>query len=451
MTQTEAPSAATDSGGFLGLSAYQWLVLFAAWLGWGFDVFDALLFNYVARLCIPSLLGPGHNDPQTLTHWVGMLTSVLLVGWGMGGILFGKLTDRLGRTQTLLLTMLTYALATAVCAFAPNIWVFVIFRFIASLGIGGEWAAGAALVAETVPENKRVHAGALLYTAALAGLFFATLVTDIFTRQLDFLVANPELSWRAVYLTGLLPAAAALLIRLKVREPDVWRPQQEKPRVAELFAPDIRKRTLGGLAVASIALITWWSCSAFAPVLASFLAADIKPPPVGAELAIAKARLVTLGTTWFNFGGLLGTLLTIPVALTIGRRKLFIAYFAFSALSIGLIYRLPLEPELRLGLTFFSGLTVFGIFGAFPFYLPELFPTRLRGTGSGFCYNTGRFITAVGPFVVGTIAQGAKSSLEILHIISWVAVVPLVGVLLLLAGWGEETKDRSIREEDKRA
>src|SRR4051812_19299947 len=137
----------------LGLTRYQWLVLFAAWLGWGFDVFDGLLFNFVAPICLPNLLHLRPGEPATqkiIFLWTASLTSVLLIGWALGGILFGRITDRLGRSRTLLFTMLTYALATAACAMAPNIWVLALFRFIASLGIGGEWAAGATLVAESL-------------------------------------------------------------------------------------------------------------------------------------------------------------------------------------------------------------------------------------------------------------------------------------------------------------
>src|SRR5688572_22723212 len=164
----------------LDMNGYQWTVLFAAWLGWGFDVFDGLLFNFVAPNCVPSLLGLeiGSEAAKGATfQWTGILTSLLLIGWGLGGILFGKVCDRIGRTRTLLITMVMYALGTALCAIAPNIWVLMIFRFIASLGIGGEWAAGASMVAEVVPEKRRVEAGAILYTSAPMGLFLATYVT----------------------------------------------------------------------------------------------------------------------------------------------------------------------------------------------------------------------------------------------------------------------------------
>jgi len=433
-------SESKDAQPYLGFTRYQWLVLAAAWLGWGFDVFDALLFNFVARLCIPSLLGEAQASQQVITKWTGLLTSVLLIGWALGGVIFGKVTDKIGRTRTLLITMLTYALSTAACAFAPNLWVLMFFRFIASLGIGGEWAAGASLVSETVPTNKRVHAGALLYSAAPAGLFFANFITDLFTRRWEYFASNAELSWRAVFLSGLVPAVFALLIRLKVKEPEVWKPASAAPRIKELFSPELKRRTLGGLAMASIALIGWWSCNAFIPLIASFLVADIRPVPNALELPMLKAAFAKTGSNWFNVGGLLGTLLTIPIALRFGRRPMFFIYFLASALSIWLTFRAPMAPESRLVSMFFIGLSVFGVFGSFTFYLPELFPSYLRGTGCGFCYNTGRFITAGGPALVAYVASRTTSSSEILEIVSWVAAVPALGMILLACGLGEETK-----------
>jgi MFS family permease len=424
----------------LGLTRYQLLVLLAAWLGWGFDVFDGLLFNYVAPICIPNLLGLDPAAPETrqvTLFWTASLTSLLLIGWALGGILFGKITDRLGRTRTLLFTMLTYALATAACAFAPNIWVLAVFRFIASLGIGGEWAAGAALVAESLPRNRRVLGGALLYTSAPMGLFLATFVNDLFTRQLDTLAQNPSLSWRVVFLTGLVPAAVALVLRMKVKEPESWQPESQ-PRIAELFAPEFRRRTFGGLAMAVVALVTWWSCSAFIPVVASFLVSDIVPKVPPAEIALHKTRFITIGTTAFNLGGLVGTMLTVPIATRLGRRPMFFVYFLASAVALFVTFGLSHEPVTRLYLMFLVGLTVFGVFGSFSFYLPELFPQRLRGTGSGFCYNAGRIITAAFPFAVGWVATTGKNPVAIL---SYVAFAPLVGVLFLLLRIGEETRD----------
>src|SRR5262249_11780486 len=189
-----------------GMTRYQWVVFLAAWLGWGFDVFDGLLFNFVAPVCVPRLLGVPPGDPR-VTATTGAITSLVLVGWGTGGILFGFLTDRLGRSRTLLLTMLTYAGATAACALAPGVWLLAGFRLVAALGIGGEWAAGASLVAEVVPESRRVAMGALLYTSAPLGILLAGMANDLFTRRITVIAAQPDLAWRLVFLTGLVPAA----------------------------------------------------------------------------------------------------------------------------------------------------------------------------------------------------------------------------------------------------
>src|SRR5437588_532494 len=225
---SSARSAPRAGGpGLLDMTGYQWLVLFAAWLGWGFDVFDGLLFNYVAPNCVPTLLGLtlGSQAAKGATLWYGgLLTSLLLVGWACGGILFGKVADHIGRTKTLLLTMLLYAFGTAACALAPNLGVLALFRFVASLGIGGEWAAGAAMVSEVVPEKRRVEAGALLYTSAPLGLFLATYVTYAISGVA--MAGRPDVSWRYVFLCGLIPAGVAFLVRLFVKEPERWQKVQ---------------------------------------------------------------------------------------------------------------------------------------------------------------------------------------------------------------------------------
>ena len=270
----------TGAGGrtVLDMNRYQWTVLFAAWLGWGFDVFDGLLFNYVAPNCVPTLLGLpiGSAAAKAATlKWGGILTSILLLGWAAGGILFGQIADRIGRTRTLLLTMLLYALGTAACAAATNIWMLIAFRIVASLGIGGEWAAGAAMVAEVVPEKRRVEAGALLYTSAPMGLFLATFVNFQIAGVL-LARRRPRRRGASSSCAGSIPAAVAFVVRLFVKEPERWKQAAAQarahPRIAELFTPEHRRATLGGFAMAVIALITWWSVNAFIPIVATGLA-----------------------------------------------------------------------------------------------------------------------------------------------------------------------------------
>jgi MFS family permease len=427
----------------------QLIIFVAAWLGWGFDIFDGLLFNFVAPNCVPTLLGLTIGSPaakDATSYWVGTLTAILLIGWAVGGILFGLIADRIGRSKTLLITMLLYALGTALCAFVPNIQLLILCRILASLGIGGEWAAGAALVAEAVPEKRRVEAGALLYTSAPFGLFLATFVNWLIAG--NWFKSQPEVSWRYVFLCGLIPAALAVAIRFFIKEPERWTEEAANhvpPKLQELFTPDLRRTTLTGLGLALVALLTWWSCNAFIPTVAATLA-QTSAKSQGLSIA-ATSGLVekwkTLASESFNWGGLIGTLITIPIAKSLGRKPMFIIYFIGSSIALFSTFATNLDPETRLRMYFFIGLTVFGIFGSFSYYLPELFPTRLRTTGAGFCYNTGRIIAAAGPFIVGSIAASAKGDISVIfRALTYVGFIPIAGLLLM--PWVIETRGRKL-------
>jgi MFS family permease len=448
--QEETLAPVATGATVLDMNAYQWTVLLAAWLGWGFDIFDSLLFNYVAPNAVPTLLDIPLGTPAAAAatlQWTGALTSLLLIGWAVGGILFGRVADKIGRTRTLLLTMMMYAIGTAACAAAPNMAVLVLCRIVASLGIGGEWAAGAAMVAEVVPEKRRVEAGALLYTAAPLGLFLATVVT--FQIQGVYFKGSPEVAWRYVFLFGLIPAAVAFLVRLFIKEPERWQRvahvAAKGPRLAELFTPQYRSITVSGLLMATVALVTWWSCNAFLPTVAAGSAAQAAAGLSPAEATALSESWKALAANAFNLGGLIGTLLTIPTSKLLGRRPMFAIYFLLSGLSILAAFGLPLNPHTRLYMYFPVGLTVFGVFGAFTYYLPELYPTRLRGTGAGFCYNSGRLIAAFGPFIVGSIAARGSAALSgSLDVLFFVGFVPLAGLLLM--PWVIETKNKALAD-----
>jgi MFS family permease len=422
--------------GFLGFSGYHWLVIAAAWAGWGFDVFDALLFNFVAPNCVPVLLGlhPGGPGAHAATvFWTGAITSILLVGWAAGGVLFGWVADRIGRKRALFATVVLYAAGTALCAVATSIWQLIAFRVLASLGIGGEWGIGAALVAETVPENRRVEAGVILQSSSPLGIVLASTANYLIAGV--WFAGEPETSWRYVFLAGLVPVVLALLIRMFVHESALWTAtaaREHPPSPGELFSADMRKRTISGAGVAVTAVVTWWACNAFVPLLGSMLAGAH-----AAQLGLSADATRLLAETWkarasnaFNIGGLLGSFAAIGLSRVLGRRPMFIAYFLYSALMLFVTFGLDLAPATRLAMLFFVGAGVYGVFGSFPFYLPELFPARLRATGSGFCYNIGRLIAAGGPLFVGTVSARAGGSSAVLgDTLLWVGVIPLIAAL----------------------
>ena len=267
------------------------------------------------------------------------------------------------------------------------------------------------MVAEVVPEKRRIEAGALLYTSAPFGL------VPRHARQLRQSPAvcfrdQPEVSWRYVFLSGLLPAAVALLVRLLRQGAGTLggalRDRHAAARRRAVRARRSGRLTISGLITALTALIMWWSCNAFIPV-------DRQRPGAsrsgGARASTARRRWRSARAgrrrppTGSTSAACIGTLLTVPAAKYMGRRPMFGIYFVGVRRSpCSCAFGLDLAPETRIVMYFPIGLTVFGVFGSFTYYLPELFPTRLRGTGSGFCYNIGRVVAAVGPFLVGTIA-----------------------------------------------
>ena len=222
----------------------------------------------------------------------------------------------------------------------------------------------------------------------------------------------------------------AFIVRLFVHEPERWQKVRASSAVAlrDIFSAEHRHATLMGAFTVVVALIGWWSCNAFIPVVASGLARS------SAEAHGLAARATQdliehwklIATVTFNLGGLLGTLLTIPLAKRLGRRPMFALYFGASAAAILATFGLDMPAESRLYMFFLIGVPVFGVFGAFPFYLPELFPTRLRATGAGFCYNIGRVLASVGPFIVGAAAARGTA----MQTIFYVGFAPLIGLLL---------------------
>jgi MFS family permease len=414
--------------GLLGLSGYHWLVIAAGWAGWGFDVFDALLFNFVSPNCIPALLHLPRASPEARTatvFWTGAITSILLVGWAAGGLLFGWVGDRIGRKRALFVTICIYAVGTALCALATDIWQLVLFRMLASLGIGGEWGIGATLIAETVPENRRIEAGVIMQSSSPVGIALASLLNYQIAGV--WFADQPETSWRYVFLGGLAPVLLALLVRVFIKESGRWHRQADAPAPRELFRPDMRMITLSGFIPACTALLTWWGCNAFVPLLGGTLASEHAAqlgwsPTAAAMLAEGgKARASNL----FNIGGLVGAFAAIPLGRMLGRRPMFIAYFGFSALALAATFGLQLSPQVRMAMLVLVGAGIYGIFAAFSFYLPELFPARLRATGAGFCYNIGRVFAALGPYLVGRIsAASGGSSAVIIDTLLWLALIP---------------------------
>ena len=289
------------------LTSYQWLVLAVAWLGWVFDSMDALIYNLVLTPALRELLGE-RATPANIGWHGGIILAVFLVGWALGGILFGILADRIGRARTLVITILIYAVFTGLAGLAHSWEQLMLVRFFTALGIGGEWAAGATLVAEVLPESLRVQAAGVLQSAWAAGYFLAAGVYLLLSSY----------GWRVMFFVGIAPAIVALLARMKVREPERWQNENNRaPRtrsLAELFTPGRRRDTIVGSTLAFVAVFGLWGATNWTPSLINeMLGKNVEPAVI--------ARKVSYAVMWLNAGALVGYLAFPPLAERIGRRE----------------------------------------------------------------------------------------------------------------------------------
>jgi MFS family permease len=418
-----------------GVSRYQWLVLFVAWLGWVFDSMDATIYALVLEPALHDLLRAPDGGPvsaEVIGWYGGIIFSIFLIGWAIGGVLFGVLADNFGRTRALVFTILIYAVFTGLAALSHTWWQLALFRFITALGIGGEWAAGATLVAEAWPEDKRTRAAGLLQSAWAAGFFVAAL--------LNLLLRN--CGWRPMFAIGVLPALVALFVRWWVKEPERWVKARAEERQAggarplrlmELFAPELRRATLVGSGLAFVAVFGLWGATNWTPTLIRAL-----PELHGMKASDLTSR-VSYAIMALNVGALAGYLSFSPLADRVGRRRVFALMCVGSLVMLPVTFLTPRTYAQVLWLLPLLGFFNNGIFSGFPIYLPELYPTRIRATAAGFCFNIGRVLAATGPFVTGylVIKLGSFGLAA-----SAVALVYVVGLLIL--PFAPETKGRPL-------
>ncbi|MGA2325355.1 MAG: MFS transporter [Bryobacteraceae bacterium] len=413
----------TESG---GLSRYQVLVLVVAWLGWIFDSMDATIYNLVLTPALRELLG-SRSSQENIGWYGGIILGIFLVGWAVGGVLFGMLADYLGRARTLVITILIYAVFTGLAGLSHSWWELGLYRFLTALGIGGEWAAGATLVAEVWPERLRVKGAGILQSAWAAGYFLAAGVYWLLSSY----------TWRVMFFVGLIPALVAMFARLKVREPERWKEAKAagraRPTLGELFAPGRRRDTLVGSALAFVAVFGLWGATNWTPSLVRELLEPLRRSP--AEVT----KMASYAVMSLNVGALVGYFSFPPLAEWIGRRGAFLVMMLGAAVALPATFLLPGSYGTVLLVLPALGFFTNGLFSGFPVYLPELYPTRIRATGSGFCFNAGRVLAASGPFLtgylvvhLGTFARAASS----------IALIYLLGTAVL--PFARETKGQAL-------
>ena len=410
--ETPAPAEAARLG---DISAAQWRSGLAAWLGWLFDGLDMHLYTLVATPFVAQLLNVGSRD-EAVTYYGSVIQGAFMVGWALGGGFFGRLGDRLGRARALNLTILTYACFTGLSFFAQTWWHLMICRFLAALGIGGEWAVGAALLSETWPRRWRPWIAATLQSAVNVGIMIAMVA--------GFLMASLEP--RYVFLVGILPALLVLWIRRAVPEPTEWLQAagaSAPPRIVELFRGEVARTTVLVVLVCGLSLTAHWAFMYWSlqhlrnhPDLLSWSDGD-------------RQRLLSVAMIVLMVSSIVGNFLAGGIARRLGYRRTIAAMYVLYYLVMLYAYSVPRGHEVLLGCFVLIGIAQ-GAFGLYTMYLPPLFPTLLRTTGAGFCYNIGRLAAAAGTVFFGLFSQVGDHRLALFY--AAFLFLPSAAVALLL-------------------
>lgn len=420
------------------VSRDQRLILFATWFSWTLGAMDTMIYSLVLTPALTELLTLERAGATVSTGTVGwyggVILSTFLVGWAVGGVGLGSLADRLGRTRVMVWCMVVIAASTGLAALAQAWWHLAGTRLLTGVGIGGLWAAGAALVAEVWPEQNRPQAAGFLQSAWGFGFFLAA--------ALHLLVKG--YGWRGIFAIGFLTVIAACLLSRQTHDSARWQSShaaEERPghlhpsRLGQLFGPDYRRATWSGTTLAFVAVFGLWGATNWTPSLIQAL-----PDLAGLDPS-TTASYVSYAVMSLNAGALLGYFGFGFLADRFGRKPVFALMSAGGLILIPATFLFSHSYTVALLLLPILGFFTKGIFGGFPLYFPELFPTRLRSTGAGFCYNAGRIVASLSPFMTGTLVS-TFGSFGVAA--STIAGIYLVGLAIL--PFAIETRGRSLPE-----
>lgn len=367
-----------------GVTRYQWLVLAVASLGWVFDAFEGQLYNITRADMLPELLHVPAND-VVVKLWGERLLGVFLIGGTLGGWIFSSLADRWGRNPVMALTILFYSLFSGATSFATEIWQVSVLRFLVAMGVGGEWAVGAALVAEVFPRHARERAGGIFHATSVAGLWFAA-GAGLWVGA----------HWRRAYLLGIIPSLLVLWVRLSIKEPESWKEaKQTKAERMGSFGELLgdrqwRLRATAGALLAMVGLATFWGVVVAGQDIAADLLKRLGDPNWASKSKVAFGFIQTAGAG-------LGMLAFGPLSARWGIKRTFVVMHVAALIMTPVVCWLPSSVgsyALLLVLLPVFGFFAQGIHAGYAVYFPTLFPTHLRATGSGFCFNTGRLLAA---------------------------------------------------------
>ncbi len=449
MQTTEATPSQAPPRLFEGVTSYHWLVLIIAACGWLFDCMGQRIFVLSREPAMRELLGSGAPD-ALVKSWGSKATFVLMFGWATGGILFGMMSDRWGRVKTMVATLLAYTIFSGLTGLARTGNEFLAYRFLGGLGIGGMFGAATTLVAESVPRRVRAPAlGLMQALSAFGNISGSLLSTWIQPGKPDFF--HGYAGWRFIFFAGAAPVVLAAPIALLLREPEPWLeakrrasqsadPSKHIGSISDLFKhPLWRRHTCVGVALGLAGMAGLWGIGFFSPELIS---TALKGEP---QKVVDVVR--GYGTAFQDIGAFLGMLTFTFVATYAGRRIAFLGAFILCLGTTIFVFNNLRNGSDAYWMLPMMGFAQLSVFGGYSIYFPELFPTRLRGTGVGFCYNTVRYLAAFFPLMLSYLNatllthevnepfRKAATCLSFIFVLGMVALI-----------WAPETKGKPLPE-----
>jgi MFS family permease len=482
MTQSTETHKATPTAWWQGLTSYHWFVFLMAALAWLFDCLDQQIFILFRNDALKTLLPEGWD----VKAYGGYATSIFVAGWATGGLIFGSVGDRIGRAKTLTLTVLLYSVFTGLSALSTSWLDFAIYRFITGLGVGGVFGLAVALIADTLPDRSRPGALGMLQalsaigniTAGLISMWLSSLISSGST------VVTQDTAWKYAFLFGAIPAFLCVFIQLRLKEPEKWVKAKEAGKISgvkfgsyvSLLGPGRwRKPALLGMLLCIAGVIGLWGIGFFAPELVGDVidssvraeamndSVELTPEELNKKIGSRSAYYKGLNSIIQNVGAFFGMLAFSYLAQRAGRKPAFVVAFIGAFIATNAYFQLFKSVD-QLWMSGVMGFFQLALFAGFAIYLPELFPTRLRSTGTSFCYNVGRFLAATGPFTLGLLqqklgeaainkipdadaaTQAAARLGAFREATSWVSLVFILGLLVVF--FLPETKGKPLPEDD---
>ena len=436
-------------GAFAGVTVYHWIVVIIASCGWLFDCMDQRLFILAREPALKELLRADPEKLAAVKTYGGWATTAMILGWATGGIFFGMMSDKVGRVKTMIATLLVYSGFTGLSGLAQSWTDFMLYRFLVGLGVGGMFGAATTLVAESVPSNFRAVALGSLQALSAMGNVAGSLISLKIAPGKEAMLGDYS-GWRVLFFIGVLPALLVIPIIIVLKEPEAWKKAKADAAAGkghknigspvELFRdPRWRRNSIIGLLLGVSGMAGLWGIGFFSPELIS---TALKGAP---QATIDSVR--GWGTALQDVGAFLGMVTFTLVASYMSRRVAFLGAFILCLGVTAFVFTSLKTASDAYWMLPMMGFAQLAVFAGYSIYFPELFPTRLRGTGVGFCYNTVRYLAAPFPSLMGYLAVNVfhNSAQPFRTAAVTMSLIYVVGAVALI--WAPETKGKPLPED----